>query len=154
MTRTMLPVHGEHVVARAVSEQMSSVARRVLWFNLLILASGPFAAGPVQADGDVANGEKISKRCLACHSVTENTNKLGPSLAGVVGRPVASVENYQYSDGMKEYAASHKSWDEQTLDTYLENPKAAVPKTKMIFPGLKKPAERTDLIAYLKTLAK
>jgi cytochrome c len=131
--------------------RVSSIAPRALGLKLLILAVSSLLAGPVQADGDAANGEKAFKKCLACHAVTEKTNKLGPHLVGLIGRPVASVENYQYSNAMKEYAASAKTWDEHALDVYLENPKGTVPKTKMVFPGLKKPAERADLIAYLKT---
>jgi cytochrome c len=121
-----------------------------LSLKLLVLAVGPFLAGPVQAD-DAANGEKVFKKCLPCHSVAEKTNKVGPYLVGVVGRPVASAEKYQYSEAMKAYAATAKTWDEAALNAYLENPKSVVPKGKMVFPGLKKPEERADLIAYLKT---
>jgi cytochrome c len=133
-----------------MKKHVNSIAQQVFGLKLLILAVSSLLAGPVQAD-DVANGEKAFKKCMACHTATEKTNKLGPYLAGVVGRPIASVENYHYSDAMKEYAASAKTWDEQSLNVYLENPKAVVPKTKMVFPGLKKPDERADLIAYLKT---
>ena len=103
------------------------------------------------ADGDAVNGEKVFKKCMACHTASEKTNKVGPYLLGVVGRPIATAENYNYSDAMKEYAAVGKVWDETTLNVYLENPKAIVAKTKMAFPGLKKPEDRLDLIAYLKT---
>lgn len=88
---------------------------------------------------------------MACHSVAEKTNKIGPYLVGIVNRAVASVDTYKYSDAMKEYAASAKTWNEAALNVYLENPKAIVAKTKMAFPGLKKAEERADLIAYLKT---
>lgn len=134
-----------------MNKHVRSIAQRVLGLKLLILAVSSLLASPVQADGDVAKGEKTFKKCLVCHSVTDKTNKVGPHLVGVVGRPVASVENYSYSNAMKEYAASAKTWDEQTLNAYLENPKGVVPKTKMVFPGLKKPEERADLIAYLKS---
>jgi cytochrome c len=137
--------------SNAVNERLSSIAQQALRLKLLVLAMSSLLAGPVQADGDVAKGEKAFKKCLPCHSVADKTNKMGPYLTGVVGRPVASVENYQYSPAMKEYAALTKAWDEPALNVYLENPKAAVPKTKMVFPGLKKPDERADLIAYLKT---
>jgi cytochrome c len=134
-----------------MNKHVSSIARRSLGLKLLMLAVSSLLASPVQADGDAAKGEKAFKKCMACHTVTEKTNKMGPYLEGVVGRPIASVPDYHYSDAMKEYAASAKTWDEQTLDHYLENPKAVVAKTKMVFPGLKKPDERADLIAYLKT---
>jgi cytochrome c len=109
------------------------------------------AAAPAHADGDAVNGEKVFKKCMACHTATEKTNKVGPYLLGVVGRPIAAAENYNYSDAMKEYALVGKIWDEKNLDVYLEAPKAVVAKTKMAFPGLKKPEDRLDVIAYLKS---
>jgi len=109
------------------------------------------AAGPAQADGDAAKGEQVFKKCMACHTVSDKTNKVGPYLLGVVGRPAASVEGYAYSEGMKAFAATGAIWDEATLLAYLENPKAVVAKTKMAFAGLKKEDERAGLIAFLKT---
>lgn len=103
------------------------------------------------ADGDIAKGEQSFKKCLACHIVTDKINKVGPHLIGVVGRKVATVEGYVYSNGMKEYAATGAVWDEAKLTAYLENPKAIVAKTKMAFAGIKKEDERADLIAFLKS---
>ena len=108
-------------------------------------------AGPALADDDAVAGEKVFKKCMACHTVADKTNKVGPHLVGVVGRKVATVEGFSYSDSMKEYAATGAVWDEHALDAYLENPKAIVPKTKMAFAGLKKEDEREDLIAFLKS---
>jgi cytochrome c len=117
------------------------------------LAIGVFllAAGPALADGDVAKGEQVFKKCMACHAVNDKANKVGPHLVGIVGRPVASVEGYSYSEAMKAYAATAAVWDEAALLAYIENPKALVAKTKMAFAGLKKEDERADLIAFLKT---
>ena len=109
------------------------------------------AAGPAQADGDVAKGEQVYKKCMACHTINDKTNKVGPHLVGIVGRPVAAVEGYKYSDDMKAYAATGAVWDEGALQAYLEKPKAVVAKTKMAFAGLNKEDERADLIAFLKT---
>jgi cytochrome c len=109
------------------------------------------AAGPAQAEGDVAKGEQVFKKCMACHAVNDKTNKVGPHLVGIVGRPVAAVEGYKYSDDMKAYATTGAVWDEATLQAYLEKPKAVVAKTKMAFAGLNKEDERADLIAFLKT---
>ena len=117
----------------------------------LALAAFLMAAGSAQADGDVAKGEQVFKKCMACHTVSDKTNKVGPHLVGIVGRPVASVEDYKYSEDMKAYAATGAVWDEAALQSYLEKPKAVVAKTKMAFAGLNKEDERTDLIAYLKT---
>lgn len=119
-------------------------------FVIMTLGISLFA-GPALADGDALAGEKVFKKCMACHAVADKTNKVGPHLVGVVGRKVAVVEGYSYSDSMKEYAATGAVWDEEALDAYLENPKSTVPKTKMAFAGLKKEDEREDLIAFLKT---
>ena len=119
-------------------------------FVLITLGISLFA-GPALADGDALAGEKVFKKCMACHTVTDKTNKVGPHLVGVVGRKVAVVEGYSYSDSMKEYAATGTVWDDEALDAYLENPKATVLKTKMAFAGLKKEDEREDLIAFLKS---
>ncbi len=107
--------------------------------------------GAALADGDAAKGEQVFKKCMACHTASDKTNKVGPYLVGVVGRKVATAEGFNYSDGMKEYAATGAVWDEATLATYLENPRAIVPKTKMAFAGVKKEDERADLIAFLKS---
>ncbi len=102
-----------------------------------------------RADGDVDAGKKIFQKCALCHAIEAGKNKIGPSLFGVVGRHSASLPDYTYSDAMK---AANKTWDEATLDNYLTDPRAAVPGTKMIFPGLKDAKDRQDVIAYLKTL--
>ena len=106
---------------------------------------------PAFADGDALKGEKVFKKCMACHTALDQTNKIGPYLTGVVGRKVAAIEGFNYSDGMKEYAATGAAWDEATLTAYLESPKTIIPKTKMAFAGIKKPDELVDLIAYLKS---
>ena len=117
----------------------------------LAIAVFLLAAGPAQADGDAAKGEQVFKKCMACHTVNDKANKVGPHLVGIVGRPVASVEGFSYSEDMKANGATGAVWDEAALMAYLENPKAVVAKTKMAFAGLKKEDERADLIAFLKT---
>jgi cytochrome c len=109
-------------------------------------------SGKALADGDALKGEQVFKKCIACHSVKEAKNKVGPHLIGIVGRPIASVPDFKYSDDMKAYAIAAMSWNVEKLNAYLESPKAVVAKTKMAFPGLKKEDERADLIAYLKTI--
>ena len=106
---------------------------------------------PADVDPEFAKGEKVFKKCMACHTVADKTNKVGPYLMGVVGRKVAVAEGYAYSESMKEYAATGAVWDEAALAMYLENPKAIVTKTKMAFAGIKKEDERADLIAFLKS---
>ncbi len=98
------------------------------------------------ADGDAAAGKKVFNKCKVCHSLAEGENKIGPSLAGVVGRAAGTVEGFKYSDAMKE---SGLTWDEATLDQYLADPKGFVPGNKMAFVGLKKEDDRENVIAYI-----
>jgi cytochrome c len=110
--------------------------------------------GALLAAADAAKGQVSLKKCQACHDLTKGgPNKIGPNLWGVVGRPVASVANFQYSDGMKTFADGGKTWTFDELNAYLTNPKAHVPGNKMAFAGLKKDDERANVIAYLNTLS-
>ena len=109
------------------------------------------AVGVAHADGDAAKGEQLSKQCMACHSFTDNANKVGPSLVGIVGRKPAIADGYAYSEAFKKYAEAAAAWDDATLDAYLKDPKGIVPGTKMAFAGVKDDAARADLIAFLKT---
>jgi cytochrome c len=104
----------------------------------------------VQAQ-DVEAGKKVFRRCTACHTVDEGgKNKVGPNLWGIFGSTAAArPTGYKYSDAMK---ASGIVWDDASMSDYLENPRKMVPKTRMAFPGLKKPEQRADLIAYLKSV--
>lgn len=119
-----------------------------LTMALLALIALPMAA---HAEGDAAKGEKVFAKCKACHVVDAETNRVGPHLKGVIGRNVASVADYKYSESMLEFAKANPVWTDVLFIKYIENPKASVPKTKMVFPGLKKEEERADLLAYLKT---
>lgn len=105
---------------------------------------------PALADGDVEKGEKIYMKCKTCHDIEKGINKVGPTLKGLVGRKGAAVADYKYSEAMLAKAAEGLIWDEATLAAYLPDPKAYVPKTKMVFAGLKKAEEVEHLIAYLK----
>ncbi len=111
------------------------------------------AAGGAHADGDAAAGAQVFKKCGACHTATEAVNRIGPSLMGVVGRPVATVPDYGYSAAMTSFGEDGKLWDEARLSEYLLSPKSMVPGTKMAFAGLRKPSDIANLLAYLKTTA-
>ena len=108
-------------------------------------------SGTALADGDAAKGEKVFNKCKACHVADAETNRVGPHLKGMIGRKIASVEGYKYSDDMIAFGAANPVWDDATFLKYIENPKASVPKTKMAFTGIKKEDEREDLLAYLKS---
>jgi cytochrome c len=103
----------------------------------------------VLAQDKAKDGEAIFKRtCAVCHATEPGKNKIGPSLAGIVGSKSGEVPGFAFSDAMKKAGLT---WDEATLDKYLTDPKSLVPGNKMIFVGLKKPEEREAVIAYLKT---
>jgi cytochrome c len=117
---------------------------------LTLAALSLLIPGRASAAGDPAAGKTVfQQNCAICHSPDAGVNKIGPSLHGVVGRKSGSVANFSYSPAMK---AADKTWDPQTLDAYIADPRKMVPGTKMIFPGLKSETERQNLIAYLDTL--
>jgi len=105
------------------------------------------------ADGDAEKGEKVFRKCKACHTVEDAKNKVGPTLQGVIGRTAGTVEGFKYSDAMKEAGAGGMVWTEENIAMYLEKPKDFIQKNKMAFVGLKKESDRADVIAYLKTFS-
>lgn len=116
-----------------------------------VLMAMPLAA---QAEGDAAEGEKVFRKCQACHQVGPDAeNKVGPMLTGVVGRPVASVEGFSYSDALMELGSDGHAWTEEELSAFLEKPRDYAKGTKMAFAGLRKEEERADVIAYLATFS-
>lgn len=123
------------------------------WSVSLLAAALAVSSTAAAADGDPASGEKIFKKCAVCHTVEAGKNKIGPSLAGVIGRQAGTLDGYKYSKAMVAYGESGIVWDEATLSTYLASPRAVVKGTKMAFPGLKKEDESADVIAYLTQLS-
>lgn len=109
-------------------------------------------AAPAFAEGDGVAGRAVFRKCAPCHSV-EPVNRVGPTLAGVVGRPVASVADYRYSAAMTAFGEGGKVWNEALIAEYLLSPKAMVPGTAMTFAGLRKMEDIANLIAYLKAPA-
>ena len=116
---------------------------------ILVLCVLATTAGASALAADVEAGKTEFKKCALCHTTEPGKNKIGPSLFGVVGRKSATLENFNYSEAMKKF---DHTWDEASLDEYLTDPRATVPGTKMIFPGIKEKTERDDVIAYLETL--
>ncbi|AXI56254.1 Cytochrome c2 (plasmid) [Pseudoseohaeicola sp. NH-UV-7] len=105
---------------------------------------------PAFAEGDAEKGEKVFKKCKACHAVGEDAkNKVGPILNGIVGAPAGANADFKYSDALMEKAGEGLVWDEENLTAFLTKPKDFLPKTKMSFAGLRKEQEIMDVIAYM-----
>jgi cytochrome c2 len=118
----------------------------------LIALGFALSTTPALASGDAAAGEKVFKKCKACHVVDAEKHKTGPHLVNIMGRNAGSADGFKkYSDAMK---SSGIVWNEETLDAYLENPKAYVKGTRMAFAGLRKEEDRVNVIAYLKSYSK
>lgn len=113
-------------------------------FTGIITLSAPALA----MDGDAAAGEKVFKKCKACHLVDEAKNKVGPHLVNLFGRQPGSIEDYKYSSKMVEFGEG-KVWDAELVGEYLAAPKKVVKGTKMAFAGLKKDEDVANVIAYL-----
>ena len=97
--------------------------------------------------GDVSHGEKVFKKCSACHLINKGgENKIGPALYGVLGRKVASKQDYKYSKAM---AAYDKNWTFEEMNGYLKKPQSYIKGTKMAFAGLRKEKDRASVILYL-----
>lgn len=119
-------------------------------FTTIMLLAGTMTAFAMPASAqDAEAGEKVFRKCKACHVADEAKNKVGPHLVGIFDRKPGTVEGFKYSDAMIAYGADHV-WDEATLTAYLADPKGAVKGTKMAFAGLKKPEDVANLLAYLK----
>lgn len=103
--------------------------------------------------GDAALGQKLFKRCMACHTPQKGgPNRVGPNLWDVYGSGIAEKESFtRYSPAFLEQKGS-LIWDDEKLNAYLENPRTYIPKNRMAFVGLKNPEDRAHVIAYLKTL--
>lgn len=119
--------------------------------NLVFLPLLAAIAGPAAAQGDAASGAKLFTRyCATCHIATEKgPSRQGPTLFGLIGRKSGSVDGFRYSPANRK---ADIVWDAAILDKYLAEPRVVVPGTSMAFAGMRKPDERTDLIAYLATL--
>ena len=99
------------------------------------------------AMGDMAHGEKVFKKCSACHSIVKGgKNNIGPALYNVVGRKVGAVSDYKYSKALSEY---QKDWSFEELNGYLIKPAKWIKGTKMAFAGLRKEKDRASVILYL-----
>ena len=114
----------------------------------LIAAAGPASA---QLAGDPDRGEGFWNQCKGCHMIgPEAKNRIGPPLNGIFGRRAGAVPDFKYSKSMARMGADGLTWTFETLDAYIDNPKALVSGTRMAYRGLKDPQDRADLIAYMR----
>ena len=118
-----------------------------------MLAAIAFAAGShgALADGDAARGEQKFADCVACHSLQNGVNNVGPSLHGVFGRKAGEIADYRYSPALKR---SGITWTAQTLDEFIADPQKLVPANRMPYAGMTDAADRADLIVYLEKATK
>ena len=110
----------------------------------LVIVTAVFARQTGATDAD--RGKAAFEKCAACHSLEPGQNDTAPTLAAIFGRK-AATEDYRYSSAM---TRSDITWDEKTLDAFIEDPQALVPGNRMAFDGVKDPAERSQLLEYLK----
>lgn len=119
---------------------------RTLVLAAAVGLTAAISMGAAQA-GDVEAGEKVFKKCKACHTIEAGgKNKIGPNLHGVLGRQAGMVEDFKYSKAFKEASFT---WDETELAKYLADPKAYLKGNKMAFPGLKDEEDIANVIAYI-----
>ena len=102
--------------------------------------------------GDIAHGEKVFKKCSACHMIaSDGKNMIGPNLWEVIGRTAGSVSDYKYSKAMVAYG---KAWNFEEMNAYLIKPQAYIKGTKMAFAGLRKDSDISNVIYYIKEMSK
>jgi cytochrome c len=140
-----LPANQFNDRAKLKHRQGGSVRLQYIIAAALVIASAMPAAAQ-----DAAAGEKNFLICRACHQIGPTAkNAVGPVLNGVVGRKAGTYPGFKYSDANRD---SGITWTPEELEKYLTDPQAVVPKTLMIFPGLKDPQKRADVIAYLQSI--
>jgi cytochrome c len=126
---------------------MNSVLASIVLVGAVSLAAmGSAERAP--AGGDAARGKRLFAACTACHAISASAPaRIGPHLQGIVGRKAGAAAGFRFSSAMKK---STLTWSEANLDKWLQRPQSVVPGTSMVFAGMAKPADRQDLIAYLK----
>ena len=123
---------------------------KIIKATLGVVVAVFLASGAAQA-GDAEKGKKVFKKCAACHLGDKEKHKTGPHLVNLFGREAGSLESYKkYSKAIK---ASGIIWDDETIDGFIAKPRSYLKGTKMAYAGLKKEADRANVIAYLKTFS-
>lgn len=127
---------------------MQSVGQKLFVLCLAMTLASGAGADPL---GDVDNGRKIFSQCSGCHQIgADAEDRIGPHLNGIFGRAAGAHPEYPYSTSMKRAAVDGLVWTAETLDAYIENPRALVSKTRMSFRGISDPQDRADLLAYMR----
>ena len=127
---------------------ISLPSSRAIWFAVPLVLAASLLSAPSLHAADVSAGQAVFSHCAACHSASPGVNKVGPSLAGIVGSKSGAVAGYNFSVGMKN---ANLTWDEATLDKFLQNPSGLVHGTKMFY-RVSNATDRQNVIAYLSTL--
>jgi cytochrome c len=118
--------------------------------SLMLAASFSFGAIVAQAEGDPDKGERVFRKCKACHAIGEGAKtRTGPILTGIVGASAMHDPAFDYSDALKAAATDGLIWDEESLAAFLAKPRDFLTDTKMSFSGLRKDEEIEDIISYL-----
>ena len=127
-----------------------------LWqcFSLSVVVAAFSAAAAADDFGDPLAGEQVYKQCKSCHHVGDGAkHRIGPHLNGIFGRQAASHEDFRYSKALMRVGAGGLEWHADTLNAFLENPKAMASGTRMSFKGLESADDRLNVIAYLRTFS-
>ena len=132
---------------RNTTDPLGDNNARIVTITALLLA---FAASPGLADGDPAKGEKVFRKCKACHVIDKEKTESGPILSAFSAAPAASVEKIQVLQSTKAKAEEGLVWDEASIAAFLAAPKKYIKGTKMGFVGLKKQDDIDNIIAYIK----
>ena len=126
-----------------------------MWRAILTASACVWALAAAADDfGDPVAGEKVYAKCKGCHQVGEGAkNRIGPHLNNLFGRQAAGLEGFRYSKSFQRAGAGGLEWHAETLDAFLENPRSYASGTRMSFRGLKKKADRENVIAYLRSFS-
>jgi len=124
---------------------------RAFGYGICVALAVGTTSALADASGDPERGATLYRQCASCHQVGEGAvNRVGPQLNGIFDRAAAEDENFRYSSDFERAAANGLFWDYETLDAFIENPKALVTRTRMSFRGISDQQDRDDLLAYLR----
>ena len=135
-------------VTEEVAEAASAVTEQAE--NAVADATEEVAAVAAAVAGDAGAGEKVFRKCKACHAVEAGKNRVGPSLHGLIGRDIGSADGFSYSSALGDKGGV---WSVEEIDAFLADPKGYAPGNKMTFAGLKKEKDRQNVIAYIESIS-